>query len=143
MRALAILDDASDALGVPPDESDAEYHRLDAAIWISKALNEAEINGLDSAAAAFDAARSRAEAVGDAALLLRLHSQWATAAIRAGKFDLAAAEYSRAEPWSSSRTRTIISRFCSTVAICGCSKANSGRPGDCSAAPLTSLAPPR
>jgi CHAT domain-containing protein len=69
---------------------------LAAAVWISLALNEAEVHGVERGLAAITEARRRADQVDDLALLARLHSQYGLIATRAGQFDLAVEQFGAA-----------------------------------------------
>jgi tetratricopeptide (TPR) repeat protein len=89
-RALRMLDEHSEA---------AESERgqaVAAAIWISLALNEAEVNGLEAGLVALSEASRRADLVGDPALQVRVHGNHALLATRAGRFDVALAEFDAA-----------------------------------------------
>lgn len=70
---------------------------LATAIWISLALNYAEVHGVDKGLQALDVARERADRAGDPRMSVRVHSQHAFVAMRAGRYEVAAAELARAE----------------------------------------------
>ena len=98
LRALRLLERALTAVEADPDSSATpEQESLAAAIWISIAINEAEVHGIERGMAALGEARLRAERTSDPGLLVRVHSQYAAIATRAGRFDAALAEFGAAE----------------------------------------------
>ncbi|HEY8867285.1 MAG TPA: hypothetical protein VIM22_10145, partial [Solirubrobacteraceae bacterium] len=93
-----MLERARTAVEADPDSSATpEQESLAAAIWISIAINEAEVHGIERGMAALGEARLRAERSSDPGLLVRVHSQYAAIATRAGRFDAALAEFGAAE----------------------------------------------
>lgn len=62
---------------------------LRAEIWLARAVAEAEVHGFSAGLAALERARRLATQVGDPALTVRLHSNCAFIASRAGQLDLA------------------------------------------------------
>jgi tetratricopeptide (TPR) repeat protein len=85
-RALKIVD------GRPAAAATADGAYLAAAIWISLALNESEVNGPGPGLVALDEARRRAATVGSPALQVRVHCNHAQMATRQGRLDVALAE---------------------------------------------------
>jgi tetratricopeptide (TPR) repeat protein len=98
LRASHLFRRARASLERSPELAASEEGRvLDAALWISLALLEAEVHGVERGLAALEEAGARAARVGDPGLLVRLHSQTAHIAIRAGRFDLALSALEAAE----------------------------------------------
>jgi hypothetical protein len=99
MRALRLLDRARTLLNSAGDPSaaDPRVRALDAAMWITQALPEAEVHGVERGMACLDEARRRADGLNNSALLVRIHSQAAAVAMRAGSLDVALAELGHAE----------------------------------------------
>ncbi|MGH8961316.1 MAG: hypothetical protein ACRDWT_08925, partial [Jatrophihabitantaceae bacterium] len=97
-RALRLLERAWDVVQAVGDAADpVEADRLAAAIWISLALNHAEVYGVERGLASLAEASSRAQRIGDPSLLVRVHSQHAFIAIRAGHYGLAMQELAIAD----------------------------------------------
>jgi hypothetical protein len=94
-RALQLLDRARTMLDAIAETDGTQA--LATAIWISLALTYAEVHGADRGLAALEEARRRAERSGDPKLVVRVHSQHALIAMRAGRYDVAAEELSAAE----------------------------------------------
>ena len=78
------------------DTDPRAVERLAAAIWISLALNEAEVHGVERGLAS-ERGRVRAQRIGDPSLLVRVHSQHAFIAIRSGEYAQALGELAIAE----------------------------------------------
>lgn len=95
LRARRLFDRAVEALRAEPTEGDG-HRRLDVALRVSVALNEAETNGVERGLAALEEARTRAESLGHPDLLVRVHNQTGYIAIRAGMLDVALASYEAA-----------------------------------------------
>lgn len=72
--------------------------RLEAEIWISRALVDSEIRGASAAEPWLARAQERAGSLNDPALLVHIHSQRAQIAIRAGQLSAALAQFEQAEP---------------------------------------------
>jgi hypothetical protein len=98
LRALRLLDRARRTVeSAVTSAGSGEADRVAAAIWISLALNHAEVYGIERGLVSLAEARLRAERIGDPALLVRVHSQHAFIAIRGGQYDVALAELAIAE----------------------------------------------
>ena len=98
VRALRLLNGARAALDAEPAlAASPAGEGLAAAIWISIALNHAEVRGADRGAAALREARARAARTGDPALLVRVHSQSALIALRIGEYGEALEQFAAAE----------------------------------------------
>jgi tetratricopeptide (TPR) repeat protein len=98
LRALRLLDRARRGLISAVSQSDdPRALALDAAIWITRALPEAEVHGVERGLACLEEARRRADELNDPALLVRIHSQTAAVAMRAGSLDTALSELGCAE----------------------------------------------
>jgi hypothetical protein len=99
LRALRLLDrartESTSSTGPPDDDSGARA--VGAAILITRALPEAEVHGVDRGLACLDEARRVVDGLDDPALLVRIHSQRAAIAMRAGSLDSALAELGNAE----------------------------------------------
>jgi tetratricopeptide (TPR) repeat protein len=89
-RALAVLADDPDEAARPQGQA------LAAAIWITQALDLAEVHGLERGLTALQEAQRRADEVGDPALRVRVHSNHAWMATRAGRFELALTQFAAA-----------------------------------------------
>jgi tetratricopeptide (TPR) repeat protein len=95
--ALGLLARARELAGSADElRPGAEARALLAAIWISIAVNEADINGVEAGMRALASARVRATELADPGLLVRLHNQAATILSRAGRFDEALVEFDAA-----------------------------------------------
>ncbi|HZC70512.1 MAG TPA: CHAT domain-containing protein [Jatrophihabitans sp.] len=96
-RALRLLDEAQRTVATATEVAGVDAQRLEAALWISRAMPEAEVRGIERGLACLDEARTRAEQFGDAGLLVRIHSQTAVVLMRGGQWDRALDELTEAE----------------------------------------------
>jgi tetratricopeptide (TPR) repeat protein len=95
-RALALLDKARRLLDGATDPALAQ---VEIALWITRAMPEAEVHGVERGLACLTEARRRAGEVADRQLLARIHSQTAVVAMRGGLWDAALAELAEAEQY--------------------------------------------
>ena len=94
--AIRTLRRALDLLATVPDDN-RDTWALSAEIWLSLAVNEAEVHNVERGLAAIEAAEPLVELSGDLSLRARLHNNHALIATRAGDLQAASEQFDLAE----------------------------------------------